>query len=87
MNIFRPKVDDDGEDDLDVDDVDAGLVARQDGLAAQVLLVEYPGLPHLLPGRPPQFLWLHWWDEHSQYAALPLTSGVDLSPLGCLLAR
>ena len=57
---FRPKVDDDGEDVLEDDGVvDAGLVAHQNGQVAQVLLVEHPGFPHLLSGRPPQFLWLH----------------------------
>ena len=47
---LRPKVDDECEDVLDDDGVeDAGLVARQDGQAAQDLLVGHPGFPHLLP--------------------------------------
>ena len=56
-------VDEDGDDDED--EGGGGVEADQDGLAAY-LLVEQPGLPHLPPGLPSQFLNKHWLLAQSQ---------------------
>ena len=74
-------VDEDGDDDED--EGGGGVEADQDGLAAY-LLVEQPGLPHLPPGLPSQFLNKHCLLAQSQYD-LPLVSLPDLPP-GCQVA-
>ena len=82
MKNFRPKdVDDDGDDDEEGGE--GGVEADHDGLAAY-LLVAHPGLPHLPPGLPSQFLNRHWLLEQSQYD-LPLASLPDHPP-GCRVA-
>ena len=63
LKNFRPKdVDDDGDDDEEGGE--GGVEADHDGLAAY-LLVAHPGLPHLPPGLPSQFLNRHWLLEHN----------------------
>ena len=64
MQAERGEVDEDGDDD-DEGEGGGGVEADQDGLAAY-LLVEQPGLPHLPPGLPSQFLKQHWLLAQSQ---------------------